>query len=101
MEIRIRYIDGCANRRMAEERVREVLHAVGGDDPAHVILERVESDDAAQRLGLQGSPTILIDGADPFAMEGAAFGLTRRVYRTEAGLEGSPSLAQLRSVLAA
>jgi hypothetical protein len=47
------------------------------------------------------SPTILVDGRDPWAETSDGFGLSCRIYRTEAGLEGSPSLAQPAAALGA
>lgn len=98
-EIRIRYFDGCPSWRTAEARIREAIRSFGSSDGVGVVFERVESDDDAQRLRFQGSPTILFDGVDPFAADQSAFGLTCRLYQTEAGLEGSPSLDQLRKAL--
>ena len=50
---------------------------------------------------MHGSPTLLVDGRDPWADAEAPVGLACRIYRTEAGAEGSPSVAQLAEVLAA
>jgi hypothetical protein len=71
-----------------------------GSPNQELVLERVATPEDAERLRFRGSPTILIDGRDPFANEAAPFGLSCRVYRTERGLEGSPSLEQLREALA-
>jgi hypothetical protein len=63
------------------------------------VLELVETPEDADRLEFAGSPTILVDGVDPFAQKGATVGLTCRVYRTPDGLAGSPTADQLRAVL--
>jgi hypothetical protein len=63
------------------------------------VLERVETAEDAELLRFIGSPTILVDGQDPFAGAEAAFGLTCRVYRTPEGLAGSPTPDQLRAAL--
>ncbi len=47
----------------------------------------------------QGSPTVLIDGADPFANPERGVGSFGRAYGTEQGLTGSPTLEQLLEVL--
>jgi hypothetical protein len=65
------------------------------------VLERVETAEEAERLRFIGSPTILVDGRDPFAGAEAAFGLTCRVYQTPEGLAGSPTPDQLRGALRA
>jgi hypothetical protein len=50
-------------------------------------------------FGFVGSPTILVDGRDPFAGAEASFGMTCRVYQTPDGLAGSLTPDQLRGVL--
>jgi hypothetical protein len=52
----------------------------------------------ADELDFRGSPTLLIDGIDPFDATGPT-GLFCRVYRTDAGPEGAPSLNQLLAAL--
>ncbi|MGD9570908.1 MAG: thioredoxin family protein [Thermoleophilia bacterium] len=98
MQITLRYFDGCPNWRIAEERLRAVLADAGGSD-AELALERVETQEEAVRLGFRGSPTVLVDGRDPFADERADIGLACRVYATPTGLQGAPTLDQLRAAL--
>jgi hypothetical protein len=98
-EIRIRYFDGCPSWKIAEARLRKVLESFGTDEDVDIVLERIESDDDARALRFAGSPTVRLDGVDPFATGQTVFGLACRVYRTEAGLEGSPSEDQLRRAL--
>ena len=97
MEVTIRYFDGCPNWRAADDKLREALRTVGVD--AEVTYELVGTQEEAERLRFAGSPTILIDGIDPFPAETQSFGLTCRVYPTEAGNQGSPSLAQVIAAL--
>ncbi len=99
MEIELRYFDGCPNWKTTETRVLRLLDELGIS--ATVRLTRVETFEAAERLGFRGSPTLLLDGTDPFTDPSSPIGLSCRIYRTEAGLAGSPSEAQLRLVLAA
>ena len=42
---------------------------------------------------------MLVDGRDPFAEGDEPAGLACRTYVTEDGVQGSPTLAQLRAVL--
>lgn len=91
-EITLLYFDGCPNRKVARTRLAEALERVG--DARTVRLESVETAQDADDLGFRGSPTILIDGKDPFDAV-APTGLSCRVYRTEVGLEGAPSVEQL------
>jgi hypothetical protein len=98
VRITLRYFDGCPNWRLAEARLRRTLAAIGAP-AAEVALERVETHEEAERLGFRGSPTVLVDGDDPFVEEGSPVGLACRVYRTERGPEGAPSEARLRAAL--
>lgn len=95
--ITLRYFDGCPNWKVARDRAKEALQRLGRPD--EIRLEPVETAKEAERLSFRGSPTILIDDIDPFADAGAPTGLSCRVYRTEEGLEGSPSVDQLVAAL--
>jgi hypothetical protein len=48
---------------------------------------------------MRGSPTILIDGADPFEEAGVPLGMSCRIYTTEHGMNGAPSVAQIIEAL--
>jgi hypothetical protein len=55
----------------------------------------------AEEYGMRGSPTVLIDGRDPFAGPGDGASLSCRLYRDEQGrVQGAPSTGQLRAALA-
>lgn len=89
------YFDGCPNWQRADERLTE-LQAEHG-----FTLERrkVETPQEAARLGFAGSPTVVVDGTDPFATGDEPTGLACRVYDTPGDPQGSPTLAQLREAL--
>ena len=91
-EVTLRYFDGCPNWKVAKERIEAVLGEL--DETRPVRLQRVETPQQADELDFRGSPTILINGEDPFETTGPT-GLACRVYRTDAGLEGAPSVEQL------
>jgi len=60
----------------------------------------IATEDDAARGGMHGSPTILIDGLDPFAGPGQAASLSCRLYRDSDGRSGgAPSVSQLRDAL--
>ena len=99
MQITLRYFAGCPNWRLAKERLRTTLESAGLSD-AVISLEPVETHEEAARLGFRGSPTILVDGRDPFADESTPVGLACRVYATGDGLQGAPTLDQLRAAIA-
>ena len=90
------YFDDCPNWRRADEHLR----ALADEFPGLVITRQlVDTPEQATELGLRGSPSILIDGVDPFGDPDAPTGLSCRVYRTAAGPAGAPTLDQLRTVL--
>ncbi len=99
MKVTIQYFDGCPNWELADQRLRKVLRELSGGT---VTLERqlIDSPETAERIGFRGSPTILIDGHDPFATGHEPVGMSCRVYDTKRGREGAPSEAQLRDALA-
>ena len=96
MEITLQYFDGCPNWEVLDHRIAEALH---GRTDASIIRQRVGTTEEAVRLGFHGSPTILIDGIDPFADERTHVGLACRMFRTPAGIAGSPTVEQLREAI--
>ena len=99
MDIELLYFVGCPNWAVAQERINEALVASGRSDSL-VKLRAVETDEEARALHFSGSPTILIDGRDPFPAPADSYGLTCRVYPTPDGLAGTPTVDQLVRALA-
>ena len=86
----------CPHAALARERITSALERLGRS--AHTSELVVASDEDATRLGFHGSPTILIDGHDPFPTGGNP-GLACRMYPTAHGMEGAPTVDQLVQVL--
>lgn len=97
MKVEILHIDECPNWEEAGRRVRIALDQIGrnGVDIDHVLLS---SSDEAGRVWFAGSPTILIDGVDAFPTDGRTTDLACRIYRTDDGLAGLPTVEQLVGV---
>jgi hypothetical protein len=95
VHVTLLYVDGCPNRQLADERLR----ALADEFDLQIGSRQVEGPDDAERLGFRGSPTILIDGRDPFAAGDEPVGLSCRIYRTPEGVAGAPTLEQLRAAL--
>jgi hypothetical protein len=98
VKVTLLYFDGCPNWTVADERLRAALDQTGNPD-VDVTYRKVSTPREAESVEFRGSPTILIDGRDPFLDREAPVGLSCRVYRTEAGLTGVPTVEQLVAVL--
>lgn len=92
MDVTLLYFDGCPNWQPAAELL-ERLAAVFPDVVVQGVT--VDTDEQAQRLRFRGSPTIVIDGIDPWATQGSEFGLTCRIFATPTGPAGCPTWDQL------
>jgi len=97
MRVQLLHVDGCPSQTVAEGRLREALAVLGHDVAVEAVL--VSTPEEADAWGFHGSPSVLVDGKDPFAEPGAAVGLSCRLYRTPEGLRGSPTVEQLVEVL--
>jgi hypothetical protein len=101
VRVSLLYVDGCPNWQLADDRLAEALGRVGRVDQ-HVERRIIATDAQAQAARFRGSPTFLVDGEDPFEDDGSGpFGLSCRVYRSDAGLAGSPTVDDLVAVLEA
>lgn len=96
--ITIQHLPGCPNLALARARVDEAIRRTGASAPGLVVQE-VPGPAAAEQVGFNGSPTILVDGVDPFAGSAAAPSFACRLYPTEAGPQGAPSLEQILEAL--
>lgn len=94
MRIELLYFDDCPSWATADERLEQVAGTLG------LRIERrlITTPEEAEEAGFRGSPTILIDGDDPFAA-GEPFGLACRIYQTPDGPAGSPTVEQLTAVI--
>lgn len=96
MDITLLYFPDCPHWRTTDERLR----SLAAEQPDVTIARLVvDTDDAAQAVGFRGSPTIHIDGIDPFADPTAPVGLSCRLFATPSGYAGSPTLDQLRAAV--
>ncbi|GAB2759161.1 hypothetical protein GCM10027020_09430 [Nocardioides salsibiostraticola] len=96
MDITLQYFEGCPNWTETDERI-SVVAAERPD--IHIHRQIVDTPEEAERIGFHGSPSVLVDGIDPFAEPGTAVGLACRRYRTPDGFAGAPTLEQLRTAV--
>ena len=99
MTVSLLYFDGCPNHEAARELLEALLAEAGW--AGNVERINVGSPEAAERLGFRGSPTVLLDGVDPFFQADTPVGLTCRVYWTGDGIQGVPPTGELRDAIAA
>ena len=98
MQLMVLAVPDCPNVMLLEERLAQVL-----EGRRHVMVSRhvIADQEEAARRGMHGSPTILVDGMDPFAEPGQAASVSCRLYRDSDGqVGGAPSVSQLRQAIA-
>jgi hypothetical protein len=94
MHLTVLAVPGCPNAPVLTERLAVVLH---GRDDVPVSYEVISDEAHAASWGMHGSPTLLIDGADPFAEPSQPPTMSCRLYRDDSGqTAGAPSVAQIR-----
>ena len=98
MNVTLLYFDGCPNWTVADERLREALDRTGNPD-VEVTYRKVSTAQDAESMEFRGSPTILVDGCDPFLDRESSVELSCRIYGSGAGLSGAPTVDQLMQVL--
>lgn len=97
MRIDLLHVPDCPNLAEARRNLDTALADAGVD--ADVRQRVVTSPEEATAMGMNGSPTILIDGADPFSAD-ASGSLACRLYRDAAGVRGAPTVEALAARLA-
>ncbi len=98
MELTLLTVPACPNAAAFEERLAAAL---GGHPGAVVRRREVANEREAAQAGMHGSPTLLIDGVDPFAGPDEAPSLSCRLFRDAAGGVGrAPSVEAIRQALA-
>jgi hypothetical protein len=93
--VEVVYFEGCPHWQTALDHVTEALRQV--DAGGEVQLQLVANEEEAKARHMAGSPTVLIDGVDPFPGGGPAWGC--RIYPGEDGASGAPSVSALVEVL--
>jgi hypothetical protein len=98
VEVELLLVPDCPSGQAAQELLRSTLRAAGlAGTPIRVSV--IESQPGAEQRGFVGSPTILINGVDPFARPERPSALACRVYPGPAGPLGLPPAQQLRAAI--
>jgi hypothetical protein len=97
MQLTVLAVPGCPNAPVLSGRLAAVVDGRAGASVSHQVI--CDEDEAA-RWAMHGSPTLLIDGADPFAEPGQPPSMSCRLYRDDDGrTSGAPSASQLRQAI--
>jgi hypothetical protein len=90
-------VPGCPNVTLLEQRLTRALR---GRHDVSVSRHVIADQDQAYQRGMHGSPTLLVDGIDPFAGPGQPASASCRLYRDRHGrAAGAPSVRQLRHAI--
>lgn len=97
MHLTVLAVPGCPNAPVLSDRLAAVLDGRAGVSVSHHVIS---DESEAARWGMHGSPTLLIDGVDPFAGPGQPSSMSCRLYRNDNGqTSGAPSAGQLRQAI--
>ncbi|TDD16813.1 alkylmercury lyase [Nonomuraea diastatica] len=100
MELVVVTVQDCPNAPVLEARLAQALAETGAAAAATITRRTVSDAGQAARWQMRGSPTLLIDGRDPFADPAMPTGLACRMYRDEQDrLEGAPTVPVLVAAL--
>ena len=100
MDVELVVVPGCPHADETRELLASVLAELGLSATA-LRTTMIRTDAEALRREFCGSPTILIDGVDPFAQPAHRAALACRLYPGPAGPRGRPDRVALRAALAA
>ena len=98
VDVELLVVPECPNESVALSVLRLAFDRVGLVAQS-VRTTVIASQEQAQERGFVGSPTILINGVDPFGAPGQSPAFACRVYATPAGLSGMPPLDDVISAL--
>jgi hypothetical protein len=98
MDVQLLVVADCPNEGPAGALLRRALDGVGLS-AVKFSTRVIGSQQEAEQVGFLGSPTVLVDGRDPFAEPGRAAALACRLYPGESGPSGLPAPGPLRQAL--
>jgi hypothetical protein len=93
-EIELLYFDGCPSWQEALENLRQVIETE--NLPYQVRLIEITTPQQAQEERFLGSPSFRLNGMDLWPETRTRYNISCRVYQTNQGMRGSPSVEMLR-----
>jgi len=98
MHVEVLVVPDCPHAETATAVVRRALDELElSQVPVTTMV--VTGQAQAEQLGFVGSPTVMIDGRDPFADPAQSPGLACRLYRDGTTLTGTPPAEPIRRAL--
>lgn len=97
LEIELLVVLDCPNESVADELIVAAMADAGVE--GSVTHTMVSNQDQAESRGFTGSPTILVNGTDPFARADARVALACRLYPGPDGLRGAPGMTELSGAM--
>lgn len=93
-EIQLLYFDGCPSWQDALANLRQLIETDKLDVQVHLI--EIASAQQAQDERFLGSPSFRLNGVDLWPETRARYNMSCRVYQTDQGMRGSPTVEMLR-----
>lgn len=93
MVVEILHVPDCPNVELVHERLAQALDTAGVVATTRQTV--VVSAEDAGRLGMRGSPTILIDGVAPFTDHRTSPSLSCRLFTDTGSIAGAPPFDEL------
>jgi hypothetical protein len=100
LDVELLIVPNCPHASAAQELIRSAL-AAAGLPGTPIRISVIESEREAEKRGFVGSPTIRINGVDPFAEPGRPAAVACRIYPGPAGTSGLPPADELRRAFTA
>lgn len=98
MHLTVLAVPGCPNAPILDDRLAAVLGGRAGVSVSHQVIS---DEDEAARWRMHGSPTLLIDGVDPFAELGQPPGMScgcTAMMRAAYPVRHQPASSAMRSI---
>jgi hypothetical protein len=98
VDVELLVVADCPSKAEAVTLVQSALRDIGLRN-IEIIVNVIHTQHEAERRGFSGSPTIMINGTDPFAEPGQVPALACRIYTHANGPSALPDLRLLRQAL--
>lgn len=93
-EIQLLYFDDCPSWQTALANLRQVIETENLDFQVHLI--EITTSQQAQEERFLGSPSFRLNGVDLWPETRTRYNMSCRVYQTDEGMRGSPTVEMLR-----